>query len=200
MSPNFVPVNQRSTPAQQQQNQSQKQQKKHNRKLSQKLILWILLSLRSDDDGEAFMAGHYCEFLSLPQDHALFPSGLASSHHPDIDAPEAQVFMAQGPVCIGIAANADCLDKDKSSEFVAWYTDGGASHHFTPVRSFLHDYVPDDPLHPVMVRVATDQLVPRAGVGSLRVKTNIEGRHFAREISGVWHVPSFGRSLLSVNR
>jgi hypothetical protein len=51
-----------------------------------------------------------------------------------------------------------------------------------------------------MVRVATDQLVPRAGVGSLKVKTNIDGMQFAREIRGVWHVPSFGRSLLSVNR
>jgi hypothetical protein len=123
------------------------------------------------------------------------------------DAPHVDVFSptpASPPVdevsgFIGEAFAASVMTRTRDT-VLDWYTDGGATHHFTPIKSFLHDYKPDDPATPVKVKVANNQYVQRAGVGNLRVKTNVGGAVFLREIRGVWHVPAFGHSLLSVNR
>ncbi len=54
-----------------------------------------------------------------------------------------------------------------------WCMDNGASEHFTCNREALHDYVPD--VTPMYVKVANQEKVARAGVGSMTVCTNING-------------------------
>jgi hypothetical protein len=99
---------------------------------------------------------------------------------------------------LGVCNSASVLKKNANVS-LKWYMDGGASHHFTPHRQFLFDYVPDSPSRPVYVRVATHQWVTRAGTGSIKVHTTVNGKHFYKQIKNVWHVPSFAHSLLSVN-
>jgi len=79
-----------------------------------------------------------------------------------------------------------------------WILDGGATHHFSPSKEFLFDYVPD--INPVKVKVAVDQFELRAGVGSMRVHTMVDGVPFFCVITNVWHMPSFANSLLSANQ
>jgi hypothetical protein len=95
--------------------------------------------------------------------------------------------------------NSASVLKKNANVSLKWYMDGGASHHFTPHRQFLFDYVPDSPSRPVYVRAATHHCVTRAGTGSIRVHTTVNGKHFYKQIKNVWHVPDFAHSLLSVN-
>jgi transposase InsO family protein len=97
---------------------------------------------------------------------------------------------------VGIASSASLLKDAKTND---WYMDGGASHHFTPHQFMLFDYVPDSPSTPVYVKVANNQWTTRAGVGSIRVETIVNGKSYLKEIKNVWHVPTFAHSLLSVN-
>jgi hypothetical protein len=97
---------------------------------------------------------------------------------------------------VGIASLASLLKDAKTND---WYMDGGASHHFTPHQFMLFDYVPDSPSTPVYVKVANNQWTTRAGVGSIRVETIVNGKSYLKEIKNVWHVPTFAHSLLSVN-
>ena len=79
----------------------------------------------------------------------------------------------------------------------SWILDSGASHHMIPMKNVLFNYVKDT--RPAWVEVADNKLVPRAGVGSIRIQTVINGQVIKKEIQGVWHVPALGRCLLSVN-
>jgi hypothetical protein len=144
------------------------------------------------------------QFMELPEYQALLAAS-AKGNAPD--APAVDVFSpthSSSPVeelsgGIGEAFAASVMTRTHDT-LLDWYTDGGATHHFTPFKSLLFDYKPDNPSTPVKVKVANNQYVLRAGVGNLRVKTNVGGATFLREIRGVWHVPTFGHSLLSVNR
>jgi hypothetical protein len=49
------------------------------------------------------------------------------------------------------------------------------------------------------VRVATHHWTRRAGVGTIKVETNVNGKIYHKAIKDVWHVPEFAHSLLSVN-
>jgi len=48
--------------------------------------------------------------------------------------------------------------------------------------------------------VANQQVVKREGVGSIRIRSTVNGRTFLKEIQHVWHVPSFAHSLLSTQQ
>ena len=69
---------------------------------------------------------------------------------------------------------------------------------FYTLKNILFNYVPDK--FPVYIRVANKQMVIRAGVGSIRVRTEVNGIKHSREIKDVWHVPEFAHSLLSLNQ
>jgi transposase InsO family protein len=101
---------------------------------------------------------------------------------------------------IGVASSVSVLKKSPDASVShKWYMDGGASHHFTPHKYMLHDYVPDTTANPVFVRVATHNWTRRAGVGTIKVETVVNGKSFFKAIKNVWHVPEFAHSLLSVN-
>jgi hypothetical protein len=101
--------------------------------------------------------------------------------------------------CTGIASVASVLSPNDDM-FTKWILDGGASHHFTPIKSVLHDYKADDPARPYRVKVANKQYAIRAGVGFIKVQTHVEGNTYNYEIHEVWHMPTFAHSLLSANR
>jgi hypothetical protein len=103
---------------------------------------------------------------------------------------------------LGIASKASVLKTDKDRHH-AWIMDSGASHHFTPVREFLYDYKPDNPAHPVRVKVANKQYALRAGVGHILVEPNVEGSEGPNPqyiIKEVWHMPTFSHSLMSTSK
>ena len=77
-----------------------------------------------------------------------------------------------------------------------WILDGGASHHVTPCKYMLHDYKPSPGGR---VKVADNTYLDRAGVGTLKVQTTVDGQVRTVVIENVWHVPKLGHSLLSVN-
>jgi len=79
-----------------------------------------------------------------------------------------------------------------------WILDGGATHHMSPIRETLFNYVPDK--EEMRVKVAIDTWVPRAGVGSIHVFTKVNGEVHRRVIKNVWHMPTFDNSLLSANQ
>jgi transposase InsO family protein len=206
-SKNFIPVSKRTNTIRRQGNPKHPQKKKGKANF----VLSTVEDSDDEEDEEAYanMADgslhHTAPFVPLPQFHSLLPPGFAMQAT-SADAPPPNVFHPQtvfndqqaASRFLGKASSLSVLARDPET-CLKWYTDGGATNHFTPVRSFLHNYVPDNPNNPVYVRVATLESVPRAGVGSIRVRTNIGGRIYLREIRGVWHVPSFGHSLISVN-
>jgi len=106
-------------------------------------------------------------------------------------APPSDVFGVIGKASVAALSN-------QGTPKHSWILDGGASHHMTPLRSVLFNYKPDD--NRIWIEVANNQFVPRAGVGSLRVETTIDGNIVKKEIKNVWHVPELGRSLLSTNQ
>jgi hypothetical protein len=101
--------------------------------------------------------------------------------------------------CTGIATVASVLSPNDEL-FTKWILDGGASHHFTPIKSVLHNYKADDPARPYRVKVANKQYAVRAGVGSIKITTYVEGKTYDYEIHEVWHMPTFAHSLLSANK
>jgi transposase InsO family protein len=103
---------------------------------------------------------------------------------------------------LAVASKASVLrPSDKPSS--TWITNSGASHHFTPDRSCLLDFVPDDPSFPVRVKVANQQYATRAGVGKVVIEPCIgdEGDPRPRYIlKDVWLMPTFSHGLLSTNK
>jgi hypothetical protein len=84
--------------------------------------------------------------------------------------------------------------------YTKWILDGGASHHFTPVKSVLHNYKADDPSRPYRVKVANKQYVVRARVGTIKVEIVVDGKTYDCIIHEVWHMSTFAHSLLSANK
>jgi hypothetical protein len=107
-------------------------------------------------------------------------------------APPDDTFMV-----IGKASKAALNHKGKREE---WFMDSGATNHFCCERDMLHAFVPDDPMHPVYVRIADKTLIKRSGVGNIRSRTCIDGLWYNRELRGVWFVPEFHQNLLSLNK
>ena len=85
----------------------------------------------------------------------------------------------------------------RSTLSTAWILDSGATHHMTPWAELLFDY---RPATGGQVSTAAHTVVPRAGVGSLRYQTQIQGRTVTRTICDVWHVPELSHSLLSAQQ
>ena len=93
-------------------------------------------------------------------------------------------------------ASAHVLSKLTGTSTVAsmWILDSGATHHMTPWAELLHDYKPTCHGN---VSTAANNVVPRAGLGSLKFHTEINGQVVTRTICDVWHVPALSHSLLS---
>jgi transposase InsO family protein len=74
--------------------------------------------------------------------------------------------------------------------------DSGATHHFTGCKKFLFDYKPD--VTPTaQMQVAVDVILPRAGTGTVKFETHIDGITHRRDISGVWYVPGLTINMIS---
>src|ERR1700694_3802540 len=76
-----------------------------------------------------------------------------------------------------------------------WNADTGATSHMTPRRDWFKDYKPSQ----VLIRVANDQLVRAAGVGTVEfipVKDGVQLRPLL--FTGVLHVPDLAQNLFSV--
>jgi hypothetical protein len=140
--------------------------------------------------GHAFNAYH-----PLPEDLAWNgPPGYEPGQVQEPADPDTHFYN------IGVASSVSVLKKSPEALVShTWYMDGGASHHFTPHRYMLHDYTPDIATSPVYVRVATHHWTRRAGVGTIKVETQVNGKSYFKAIKNVWHVPEFAHSLLSVN-
>jgi transposase InsO family protein len=137
-----------------------------------------------EEEGGAHMAiGEWEEPPSLYDSLPSFRSNSAPSNAPSFDVLGSR----------GMATSMHV--RSTASDKTVWYTDSGATHHFTPIRAYLFNYVSD--VKPVFVKVANNQFAKRSGVGSLLVKTVVEGVHFSKEIPGVWHMPTFSHGLLS---
>ena len=100
------------------------------------------------------------------------PSGNGEFLPPHLRSPQEHLEV------IGTASSAKVLHKTDATR-LKWFMDSGASHHFTCVRSYLHDYVPDVTL--VHITVANKHVVTREGVGSIIVRTQVNGKFFKLE-------------------
>ena len=98
----------------------------------------------------------------------------------------------------GKAMNAKQYKKPNETPGHKWILDGGATHHMSPLRISLFDYVEDTV--PMFVKVANKKWERRAGVGSIKVHTKVNGIAMIHVITDVWHMPNFDNSLLSVNQ
>jgi Reverse transcriptase (RNA-dependent DNA polymerase)/gag-polypeptide of LTR copia-type/GAG-pre-integrase domain len=126
-------------------------------------------------------------------DHDDFVPSAHVAHGGDVNAPPG----FGGRTLNSIYGKAMNVLKYKTSSHT-WILDGGATHHMTPLKSILFDYVPDT--EPMYVKVAIDQWAKRAGVGSIKVHTKVNGVHMTRIITDVWYMPTFDNSLLSANQ
>ena len=147
--------------------------------------------------GEIYEAAHgstqpydnHCDFLVNPAGH------VAIGEDPNLP-PGFGPSISRGAFrpTHGRAMNALKLATSRHT----WILDSGATHHFTPRRDMLFEYVEDT--QPVFVKVAIKQWAKRAGVGSMCVHTKVNGVEHRRIIPNVWHVPAFENSLLSANQ
>jgi hypothetical protein len=105
---------------------------------------------------------------NLPQTDPNLPPGIYPHEPMDMSmAPPDDTFMV-----IGKASKAALNHKGKREE---WFMDSGATNHFCCERDMLHAFVPDDPMHPVYVRIADKTLIKRSGVGNICSRTCIDG-------------------------
>ena len=141
-----------------------------------------------------YHAFHGEEFDVEPSAHMAIGS--------DVDAPPGfggpSSSGASGPSIPRTAYGKALKANTVVSQSHTWILDGGATHHMTPLRFILFDYVED--VSPVFVKVANNKWAKRAGVGSIRVHTNINGVPMRKVIRDVWHMPTFDNSLLSPNQ
>ena len=87
---------------------------------------------------------------------------------------------------------------ESSAQPHVWVLDGGSSHHVTPIRAYLRDYIPDATTF--WCEVANKQYVKRAGVGTVKLSAFVNGEKLTYSIKNVWHVPELGHSLFSTNQ
>jgi transposase InsO family protein len=92
---------------------------------------------------------------------------------------------AAGPPGFGMHNNPD-----------QWIMDSGATHHFTGCKKFLFDYQPDV-VPTAHMQVAVDVILPRAGTGTVKFETHVNGIKHYREITGVWYVPGLTINMMS---
>jgi hypothetical protein len=158
-------------------------------------------TVEGEGDGYAHMAQAFGAFKpfekqpdpNFPQADPNLPPGIYPHEPMDMTmAPPDDTFML-----IGKASKAAFNHKGKREE---WFMDSGATNHFCCERDMLHAFVPDDPMHPVYVRIADKTLIKRSGVGNIRSRTCIDGLWYNRELRGVWFVPEFHQNLLSLNK
>ena len=109
-----------------------------------------------------------------------------------------------GPVYVGPSMHNDVPDAphpNRGNVFNPfrskgqWFLDSGASHHMTPCRAYLFDYVPA-PL-PSAVRGINGASLARVGKGTVRYAAMINGVSVEHELRDVWYVPGLPVSLLS---
>ena len=78
---------------------------------------------------------------------------------------------------------------------VDWNTDTGATCHMTPHRHWFNTYKP----HVVPIRLANNQIIHSAGIGSVLFKPTVNGKPGQLlEFHRVLHVPELRNNLLSV--
>jgi hypothetical protein len=146
------------------------------------------------DEAQAMqaMGGEYFQF---------HPDFMSEEEGKDPDFPDEPNPPESYMYDLGIASKASVLRPRDTAG--GWVVDSGASHHFTPSRELLFDYKPDDPAHPVRVKVANQMYASRAGVGHIIVEPSVEGSEGPNPqymIKEVWHMPTFSHSLLSTNK
>jgi hypothetical protein len=99
---------------------------------------------------------------------------------------------------VGVCASASVFDKNHAAQMIgSWMVVHHIISHLIVQCCFLTP--PMIHLTPCMSVWLLNQWTKRAGVGSIRVLTCIEGRSYYKEIKDVWHVPTFTHSLLSQN-
>jgi hypothetical protein len=76
-----------------------------------------------------------------------------------------------------------------------WVLDSGASHHMTPCKEYLFDYVQQQ--QHTSIQAAGQHPLYCVGKGTLRFISIVDGKTHKREIHNVWHVPDMSISLLS---
>jgi len=127
---------------------------------------------------------------------------------------EDQAYMAHGrdeyqgsPGCGGMSPNGETVYIETQMWLMwlkykhvnnVWILEGGATHHFVVDKSQIFDYVPDK--KEMLVKTAVDSWAIRAGTGTIRTHTMVNGKLFYREFKNVWHMPTFADSIFSVNQ
>ena len=90
----------------------------------------------------------------------------------------------------------------RASKFLSpatWILDSGATHHMTGKREWLFDFVPDH-TPAASIQAAVDVVLPRAGTGTLRFETTVDGVVHKREVTNVWYAPGLTVNLLSAQQ
>src|ERR1700733_10379274 len=98
----------------------------------------------------------------------------------------------------GTASGPDYSDPNCPLQFDAtsdWIPDTGATSHMSPHRHWFHTYTP----HVVAIRLADNQVIYSAGIGSIRFQPIWNGiKRGLIEFHRVLHVPALRSNLLSV--
>ena len=106
--------------------------------------------------------------------------------------------VTDSEIAYGNVANGECyLSADDFHPKYKFILDGGASHHMTPVKEYLHDY--KEMLLPKSVKVAIDVFIDRVGVGTMKFMS-VHNMDVKLELREVWYVPELGSSLMSGNK
>lgn len=77
-----------------------------------------------------------------------------------------------------------------------WIGDTGASMHMTPCRSYFCHLEPSTTIP--HVRTADHQLLPTAGIGTINVQADLNGKFYDRQLTNVLFVPTLKRNLFSI--
>ena len=145
------------------------------------------------EEGEANVADAR-PFLADPDMPSpfLFPPGFEPKEVRD-DADDGEAMDSpMSPMYRPLYAMNAAHGKHRPAAY-EWILDSGATHHMTPLRSMLIDNTPAQG----RVKVANRQYIPKAGMGSLKVVTKVDGVERMHIIKDVWHVPELGYGLLS---
>lgn len=125
-----------------------------------------------------------------------FMSSMPSPFMPPIDPMLSPAPFTTGAVGQDGSTFASRRGPSRTSKW-EWILDSGATHHMTACKEYLFDYVADTR---ALVQVATNLMLPRAGYGTIRFRTTINGVEHVREVRNVWHVPGLTVSLLSMQQ
>lgn len=106
--------------------------------------------------------------------------------------PGTSVKHAPAFVCDVVATYkcTDALDKD------VWIADSGAGMHMSFRKDFFSVLQTNQRGH--MVKIADDRTIPAAGIGTVKIREELEGVVYERELQDVLYVPELKCSLFSI--